>query len=171
MPRKVEYVIRILADEAAIEEDKKEAPEAAKTAAGESVSGKGGKKKREKGTFEKILKCAAFGYAKQIVSTVAQNEINLISLRTGNQQYQERVQFVKNVSSKLFDIGTNIALGAATGGLPGAIVGAAVGTVTTAINVAYEYRALDLSRQIENIGLEQARIRAGTGGSRIGRNY
>ncbi len=168
MAREIEYIIKITADDTAqgstnITENQK-APEAAPTASGDALTDKESPKKKL------ILQTAAYGYAKRAVNTVVSNRINTVSLRTGNSEHQQRLQLAQRVTNDVVSIAESLIVGAAVGGLAGAVVGAALSTTFKLIEYGFELEQVELNRTVDNIGLAQAQIRAGTGGDRKGRN-
>lgn len=118
----------------------------------------------------KAIAVAAYGYAKRAVDKGVSHYINTVELRTGQQLYQERMQFALNVGQKLWSIGEAAAIGGMTGGPVGAVAGAAIGAATMVISSAIDYQLensrLETARRVEQIGLSGAAVRAGCGGNR-----
>ncbi|MBQ8289322.1 MAG: hypothetical protein IJY01_00420 [Clostridia bacterium] len=168
MAREVEYIIRISADanaqgDSEITENQK-APEAAPTSSGDTVSGK------TSPTKKLFIQTAAYGYAKRALNTVVSNTINTVSLRTGYNEHQQRLQLAQRITSDAINIGESLVVGAMVGGLGGALVSAAITSTFKLVEYGMEHQRLQISREVDSIGLAQAQIRAGTGGDRQGRN-
>lgn len=171
--RKVEYAIYIKLDESAVADEKQETPEAALTSSGDTVSQKEKKQNAGKKDFEKRTRMAIAGYhyAKQLIAPIITNQVNTISLRTGNDEMQRRSQ----ISLEIISAGVDVAEYALTGALlgfggAGALVGAAVGIAAKAVNYSQQHYNYTLSRSVEQVSLSEARIRAGTSGDRIGKS-
>lgn len=117
---------------------------------------------------------AGYHYAKSAVTTAISFQNNTVALRTGNEKQQENIQQAYSVGMKLWGIAESAFAGLMLGGPAGAAVGAgiaAVGTVvSTGVQMALQGAQIGLERQLESIGIQQANIRAGAGGDRIGRN-
>lgn len=172
MAEPVEYIITIKLDGAEnLEEESKTAPVTPATAAksdGEEVSP--GKKKSGKKKQAIAKGIAAYHYAKAVADTFIANEINTIELRTGRAQLQARMQTSYDIGKRIWSIGESIAIGAMIGGAVGAVVGAVGSVAMQAVSIGIEQHNLNLERAVEEAGLAQAQIRAGTSGNRGGRN-
>lgn len=108
----------------------------------------------------------AWSKAKPWINQVVSHEVNMVNLRTGRQEYAQKVQFAYGLIQQVEGIGSSIAMGFATGGGPGAIIGAAVGLISTGISYVQKQNQIDTQESLENVNLQQSRIRAGTSGSR-----
>lgn len=118
----------------------------------------------------KAIAVAAYSYAKRAVDKGVSHYVNTVELRTGQQLYQERMQFAVNTGQKLWSIGEAAVLGFMTGGPAGAVAGAAIGAATMVISSAIDYELensrLKTARRVEQVGLSGAAVRAGCGGNR-----
>lgn len=96
-------------------------------------------------------------YAKRAISF----EISMVSLRTGEVERQQRMQFTYDILGQASSAVTNIMVGAKMGGVPGAIVAAAYTAVETSINIGQKITRYNTQRNLENISLGLARVRSG----------
>lgn len=174
MAERTEYVIYIKPDEWLISDEASGTPDTAAMANGEEVSQKSEAKKTAKNKkWEKTKKVlvAGYGYAKRLIAPIAVNAVNTISLRTGNDELQRRIQLASDVVSATTDIGETVISGFLVGGGVGAAIGATVGIATKVISYEvnrYNYR---LQKTVDDVSLAEARRRAGTSGDRIGKSY
>ena len=163
MARTVEYIIRIKGGKLKTEKKK---PEAATTNKGESF----GEKARD--VTKTVMKAAAYGYAKKFIGTVVNAQANVVALRTGQIQAQERQQAILSYVSTGFDIVESAVAGWAVTGSPiGALAGAAASLAFKGLDYGVEVRNLRIAESVDNIGRTQANIRAGAGGGRAGKTY
>lgn len=100
-------------------------------------------------------------FVKPFVQPIINHSIQTISLRTGAQETQQRIQLAYDIGEQAVGMLESIAIGAAVGRLPGAIMGATVGLVTTMINYANQADTIGLERSLENIALRGLNVRAG----------
>lgn len=173
--RKVEYTIKIVADESVqTEAPSKMAPDTATTSFGDNLSESGGKQSPKEVTEKKKaprMLIAGYHFAKRAGDMVLSHIVGTVQLRTGQIMLQERAQFAYNAAKGAFDIVEGAIAGAVTTGSPyGALAGAAISGVFKVVNLGLEQSRLNMSRTVETVGLRQAHIRAGAGGNRIGRN-
>lgn len=98
-------------------------------------------------------------FATQIVS----HEISITSLKTGQNELQQRAQFNYDVGMRVLNAGESILVGAAVGGLPGAVAGLALSLTHTVIDISQRQQDLDLKRSLEQIQVRENVIRAGGG--------
>lgn len=134
----------------------------APTSAGSNASGKSNK------NYGKKIAVAGYGIASQVAQKVVASYVNTVELRTGQQLYQERLQFVSGIASR---VGSMAIAGAVFGGAGGALAGAAIGLAMQGVDYLVEEVRLDRAKQVERIGLDRAAIRAGAGGNRGGKDY
>ena len=124
-------------------------------------------------SFKPVVKkaVAAYGIAKSFADTVATHQHNMISLRTGQEEYQQKVQFTYGHVKAMAGFIENVAVGFMLGNGVGAVVAAA--TSATMLGVQYLQKAeeLSISRTVENVSIDMANIRAGSMNDRQGRNY
>lgn len=106
---------------------------------------------------------------KKVGNRVATTYISQVGVRTGNVTLQEKLAYDKGVAMRWIGIGTAVILGAATGN-PLAIAAGVGSAISWGVDIAVAQEQLNLERAVENIGIQQANIRAGAGGDRSGRN-
>lgn len=114
---------------------------------------------------------ASYGIAKQVINSVYTHQVNTTELRTGNSEYQQRLQFHKEIMDRAFGIGESIAMGAILGGgVPGALIGAATSVTMMGVQIAQKADRIATQQSVENISIGLADVRAGAMGDRQGRN-
>jgi hypothetical protein len=170
MAEPVEYIITIRLDgEGGESRTDKKTPDTANKPNGDNPSGKNAKEKDKKKAIAKGI--SAYHYAKSAADIAISSQINTIELRTGRSQLQARMQTSYDIGKRIWNIGESIAIGAMLGGgVPGAVIGAVGSIASQGISLALEQYNLDLQKTVDDIGLKQMQIRAGTGGNRVGRN-
>ncbi len=104
--------------------------------------------------------------AGMIADKLVSYEISTVSLRTGATEYEQKLQFGY---STLKQTAVPLVVGAVTGGLPGAIIGGLFSFVMQGISWAQNAQTIDYNRQLENISIGMASVRAGVTGSRSDR--
>jgi hypothetical protein len=117
----------------------------------------------EKTPSKKGVALSAIGIAKRALTTVVSYQIRTTTLRTGQEETQQKYQAAYNMINGSIDIVSSIAYGAMIGNLPGAIIGAAVGTAFQLVDVAQKLDQYATEKRVEAIGLHFANIRAGVG--------
>ena len=114
---------------------------------------------------------ASYGIAKQVANTLYTHHVNTVELRTGNSEYQQRLQFHKDIMDRSVNILESIAAGAIIGGgVPGALIGAATSISMMGIQVAQNSDRIITQQSLENISIGLANVRAGAMEDRQGRN-
>jgi hypothetical protein len=173
MAENVSYVITIRSEGAETAESPKGV---APTATGESVDG-GSKNDTQKtsASFEsfykqakKIAKCAPAAYATRYVDLAITTSINRVELRTGLSTLQGQQEYAYSLTKRMLASGAAIAGGIITGN-PLVALGGAMSMVNIGIQNVIAEENLNIQRQVEGIGIEQANIRAGASGGRSGR--
>ena len=116
---------------------------------------------------------AVVGTAYSTLSTVASYvksaTIDVVSLRTGYEEKQQKLEFAYTVGKTLADMAVSIGMGFAIGNVPGAIVGAASSIGSTVANLAMHQNQINISRQNENTSIFLNQLRMGAGSNREGR--
>lgn len=125
---------------------------------------------KSEGVDPRKVAMASYGIAKQVGMSLWTHEVNMVELRTGNAEYQQRLQFQKDVISRGFNIVESIALGFAVGHGVGAIIGAATSIGMMGIQLAQNIDRIETSKSVENISIGLADVRAGAMENRQGRN-
>ena len=134
----------------------------------------GKEKKRETNQDKPVWKkhgdkiVASVNLAKKYIGLSLSNSINTVSLRTGQNELQERQQFVFENVMYGIDLMQGIVTGLVlSGGNPiGAVLGAVESVASTAIQISQKQRVIELNRAVENVSVGMANIRAGTSGNR-----
>ena len=127
-------------------------------------------KQKDKNKLPKQLGgMAMLGYAKNIANRVIQSNINMVSLRTGHEELQQKQQLMFGVGNRLTDIGLTILGGAMTDGGWGALAGAIVSIGSNAIDIAIKQNEINIARNQQNTSMFFNQIRIGAGGGRMGR--
>lgn len=103
---------------------------------------------------------------KSWINPVINHEINMVELRTGRREYARKIQFAHEIAQQGLGIVESIAMGYAVGNVWGAVIGAVGSIGHTAMNYIQRQDEINTQETLENISLQQNRIRAGAGGSR-----
>lgn len=103
---------------------------------------------------------------KSWINPVISHEINMVELRTGRREYARKIQFGYEIAQQGLGIVESIAMGYAVGNVWGAVIGAVGGIGHTAMNYIQRQDEINTQQSLENISLQENRIRAGAGGSR-----
>lgn len=110
-----------------------------------------------------VRKIISVGTATAVADKLITNELNVVSLRTGAKEYEQKLQFGY---SMIKQTAMPLVFGAATGGLAGAAIGVVFSFAMQGIQWAQNQRVIDYNRDIENIAIGFARNRAGVDSSR-----
>lgn len=170
MARTQEYIITIRTEATSETQSSKAAPPSATTQNGSKITQSSSKSAGQNLT-KGIIRSAAYGYAKKALGVAAEATVGTIQLRTGQKQYQERQQAIYSYVQSGIGIAESMAMGFAVGNLPGAVISGVASSLFKVVNIGIESRQLGLSKTVDDIGKEQAAIRAGAGGGRMGKNY
>lgn len=100
-------------------------------------------------------------YLKPFVSQVIQHEVGTVSLRTGSQELQQKVEFAYDLISEGVGLAESIAVGAAIGHLPGAVIGAVMGLATSAVGYINRRKTIGYNQSLEDISIDLMNTRAG----------
>ena len=103
----------------------------------------------------------AYHQVKSFATQIVSHEISVISLKTGQNELQQRAQLYENVGMRLLGAGESILVGAAVGGLAGAVAGLTLSMAHTAIDLMQKQQDIDLKRQLQSVALHANIIRAG----------
>jgi hypothetical protein len=157
---KVEYVITI------------------RTEGGEGGSGSnGGVSKTKDGEDvsgllpEGVKNAFAFGVAAvgKVANTVATLYLNRVDITTGNTALAQKLTFQYAEMTRALAISAAIVGGALTGNVP-AVIGGVAAVVSRGASVIFDHQNISLSKNLEDITIREASIRAGASGDRYGRN-
>ena len=111
-------------------------------------------------------KIVSVSTAMAVADNLISYEISTVSLRTGAKEYEQKLQLGYSIVKQT---AVPIVMGAMAGGLAGAAIGVAFGVAMQAISWAQNAQTIEYKRQIENISIGMARVRAGVTGSRSNR--
>lgn len=95
------------------------------------------------------------------VKSAISHQIGTISLRTGENERQQKVQFAYDMAEQAVEAGASIAAGAMAGGLPGAAIAAVGVVINFAVQLAIRFNEIDLKSQKESIEIGLKNKRAG----------
>lgn len=128
----------------------------APTVEGDANGGLGGFVKGAKA----LAKAAPFAYAIRYADLAVTTHINRVELRTGNALLQEKISFQYDMGKRVAASSAAIIAGLATGNYIAAI-GGAMSLVNIGVQQMIAQENINIARAVENVGLEQMRIRAG----------
>lgn len=122
----------------------------------------------------KAIKKASFGIvsyatAKSFADQVIGFQISQVSLETGANEYEQRLNMGYEIGNSVFGAGVSLLTGALVGGPAGlalSAVGIVLNGVHKAVGIAQRQQQLDTQTDLENISINLARRRAGFTGSR-----
>lgn len=141
-------------------------PVAEPTPNNESNQPKKNPKVKTKGQEMVTAGLVAWNTVKPWISQTVSHQINTVELRTGKKEYAERTQMTYSIVNDVLGIGESALAGYAVGNIPGAVIGAITGLGHTILGYAQKQETINIQNSLENIVLQQNRIRAGVGGSR-----
>lgn len=120
----------------------------------------------EQGAVNAVKGMVTFAAVRGFANNLIGYEISQVSLRTGAKEYEQKLQFAQNVGNQIINIGMATAIGASTGGAVGAVVGFLGSTVYTAISYAQNANTIATKKNLEDISIGMAGVRAGVSGRR-----
>ena len=100
--------------------------------------------------------------ADRLVSTV----ISEVDLRTGANEYEQRLNAVYTAGKKIIGAGAALAIGVATGTLPVVALGMVMSSVNRALSISQKATQINMLHSLEDIAINMQSIRAGTSGRR-----
>ena len=163
----MEYKIVLVNGTSASEKTKSTATNSKSDGTSESAS------KAEKSVYEQhkqvVKALAPVGYAVNIAKRVYESNINTVSLRTGNEELQAKLQFQYGIIESGFNIAKSIAIGAYIGNIPGAVIGAIAGAGSEVVNIAIRQNEINIAKGVERTEIFLNNIRAGSAASRQGK--
>lgn len=112
---------------------------------------------------------APIGYAMSFAKRGLNTYLNTVELRTGNARLQERNAYNFNTAATFASIGGALAFSAITGNVLG-MGAAAIAGISKIADIAESQYTINLKRNIEQTSIQQANIRAGAMGGRVGNN-
>ena len=120
------------------------------------------------GLSSKQIKSMGIATAKVAFNKAHTRYINQVGVRTGNTTYQEKLSYTYSTAKRALNIVGMLGAGAITGN-PMFIFAGVTSAVSWAVDLSIAQEQINLERAVENIGISQANIRAGSGGDRSGR--
>lgn len=133
---------------------------------GQQSTKKSTSESREDKAYKAIGGLVSYATVSHFADTLISNEISMVELQTGAQEYEQKLQFYYGVTKKTTGIIAAGIAGAKVGGLIGAGIGLIGSVVYTAISYSQNARAIRTKQNLEDISLGMARIRAGISGRR-----
>ncbi len=100
-----------------------------------------------------------------VADSLINYQINTVSLRTGNNEYEQRLQFGYSAAKKGIGMGAAALVGLATGN-PMVIGGVIAMGISKALNISQRINTLQMEENLENVSIGMANVRAGTAGRR-----
>lgn len=119
--------------------------------------------------MDKAKKLVSFAAVKSTADQIINYEISQVSLRTGANEYEQRLSARQSIISSSVGAGAALIAGGVVGGIGGlavASLGVAVSAMQKLIGVAQNQNTLNTERNLEDIALSFANVRAGAGSRR-----
>lgn len=108
-----------------------------------------------------------YATGKQLANTIITHNINTTTLRTGQVELQQRLNYAYNGAKSAFSVIESAFMGVAVTGNPlGAFLGVAVDLGWKAVEFSQKLDIYNLNKSVEQVNLENANLRAGFNGSR-----
>ena len=164
MAENKEYVYEII-----LRNDSDDGTESATATSDKSVSAQPNPKDLQ-GEFGSLKGIALAKIAENIAYSAISYNASTIALRTGQNEYQSKMQLLAEGSKRVFDIGVSALTGSLLAGGIGAVVGVVAGVAMQAISIEQAQNTINLQNRLESLSIQEANIRAGAGGSRASKN-
>lgn len=113
-----------------------------------------------------VKRMVSYGAIKSTADQVINYNISAVSLKTGANEYSQRLQVGYQIGTKLLDTGVSIGVGVATGTLPLMFAGLLMNGINQLISYQQSVDELNTKKYSEDISLGMQRVRAGTSGRR-----
>lgn len=141
------------------------------TPAGTGIGKQKAESKENLGQVSKVLGVSSMvGFAKRAAVSAIQFQVNTVELRTGSQALQERYTMWQNNAMRVYNASEGLLIGIATGNPLIAVGSIATSLAFAGLEYAHRVEKLRLEQSVENVSIGLANIRAGVGGSRLGRD-
>lgn len=111
-------------------------------------------------------KIVSFATAAATADKVATMLINTVSMRTGANEYEQRLDATYSAAKSIFGAGAALASGMYYGQLPLVALGMVMSGINKAANIAQRATQLNVAHSLEDISINMWNIRAGTSGRR-----
>ena len=163
MANKNEYIIRIKADGSSGSGNSPVTDPSGSNATDEGSSEKSYWTKSAESAKTAAQKIVSVGTAAAVADKLISYEISSVSLRTGATEYEQKLSYAY---STIKSTALPLVMGAVTGGLPGALIGGLFSLAMQGITWAQNAQTISYNKQLENISMGMASMRAGVTGSR-----
>lgn len=163
MANKNEYIIRIKADGSSGSGKSPVTDPSGSTATDEGSGEKSYWAKSAESAKTAAQKIVSVGTAAAVADKLISYEISSVSLRTGATEYEQKLSYAY---STIKSTALPLVMGAVTGGLPGALIGGLFSLAMQGISWAQNAQTINYNKQLENISMGMASMRAGVTGSR-----
>lgn len=100
-------------------------------------------------------------FVKPFVKPFVDQHIQTISMRTGAEETQQRIQFAYSIGEQAIGLGASVLTGFILGNVPGALLGASTSILTSMVNFAKAVNEIDLAQSLEAVSLRGMNVRAG----------
>lgn len=117
----------------------------------------------------KLKSLVSFAAVKSTADKLISNRISTVSLRTGANEYEQRLSFQHSVASQVVGAGAALAMGFSVGGPAGlavAGIGLAVSAVQKFMDIQQKEETLRLEKDLESVSIGMQLVRAGSSGRR-----
>lgn len=118
------------------------------------------------GAARAVKKVVSVAAAAKFADTLISYDISRVSLRTGAQQYEQKLQFGYSMLKKGIGVVGATVAGAKVGGIAGAVAGFVASTMYQVVGYFQRVETLKTEKSVEDIGIGLMNVRAGTSGSR-----
>ena len=108
----------------------------------------------------------AWQKVKPWVNRVASHNVNMVELRTGSRDLQQRYSFAYQIATDTANLAESVLMGFAVGNVAGAVVGGLMSVAGKIINIVQRQDEINTKQSIENVSVQMNYIRAGAGGRR-----
>lgn len=136
----------------------------------EIVSGEDAQLKEDIKTIEGAKKAVksmvSYAAARTFADNLISYEISQVSLRTGAQEFEQKLQFGYSMTNKVVNIATATLAGAKLGGAIGAGVGFIGSIMYTMFGYSQNENIIRTKQTLEDISIGMASLRAGVSGRR-----
>lgn len=98
-------------------------------------------------------------YVKPFVTTIINNRIGTIQLRTGSKQLQQRYEYAYNTITQVGSLVSNTLTGFAVGNVPGAVIGLSLSLGNLLVDSFFKVYNYELEHELSSTSLNLARER------------
>ena len=108
----------------------------------------------------------SFATMKATADRIVSTAISEVSMRTGANEYEQRLDAGISAGESIIGAGSALAIGAATGTLPVVALGMVMSSINKALSISQKATQLNMAHSLEDISINMQNIRAGTSGRR-----